>query len=35
MADEAENTQPIEQPKDGIPESHSAEKYEIPKGYFE
>lgn len=25
----------LEQPKDGIPESTSAEKYELPQGYLE
>ncbi len=30
--DEKERT---EQPKDGIPESHHAEKYELSKGFFE
>lgn len=25
----------MHQPKEGIPESHSAEKYELPKGYLE
>ena len=35
MADEQEEQQqPIEQPKEGIPESFNAEKYEIPEGFF-
>lgn len=25
----------LEQPKDGIPESTNAEKYELPQGYLE
>lgn len=30
-----EKPQKTEQPKDGIPESHHAEKYEISKGFHE
>jgi hypothetical protein len=32
--DKKETQQSIEQPKDGIPESHHVEKYDVPKGYF-
>lgn len=30
---EKKEEQGIEQPKDGIPESHHAETYQVPKGY--
>ena len=30
----SEGQEKTEQPKDGIPESHHAETYQVPKGYF-
>ena len=34
MSDEQEQ-QSSEQPKDGIPESHHAETYQVPKDYLQ
>lgn len=35
MADTKEKNGEMEQPKDGIPESHHAETYPVPKKFFE
>jgi hypothetical protein len=34
MADNQEQEGKMEQPKDGIPESHHAETYQVPKDYL-
>ena len=33
MSDNKDGQEKMEQPKDGIPESHHAETFQVPKGY--
>lgn len=33
MSDNKDQQEHTEQPKDGIPESHHAETYQVPKGF--